>query len=155
VKKWQGVEKKRKMEKGHWEEGTLKQRAMRNEWINKNSKRDYTISGIGSNAAKEIIIWFSLCHRYYGGVGSKGRRRQQQQLQQLQKHHNPSLLKAVMPHWVFQHLTTRTNHFLHSAPIFVYLQGWYNSNVLRSCNSWVFFNVHLHSNTSKHTSIKQ
>lgn len=53
------------------------------------------------------------------------------------------VLKAVMPHRVFQHITTRAHNFLHSATIFVYLECWYNPHVLSMCNSRTLINVDL------------
>ena len=53
------------------------------------------------------------------------------------------VLKAVMPHRVFQHFANQAHNFLHPATIFVYLECWYNPHTLSICSCSTFIYFHL------------
>lgn len=138
--------------KGKEMEGEWNQRAMRNEWINRNRNKEliylpqfqwHWLLTRGYCVVPSIMSQTTSSLSMVGRKRCATRRGWKKNGRQNSNIRYGRFLKTVMPHRGLQNFWTRTNHFLYSAALFVNLERRYNPHILSNCNSRGLLHIHL------------
>lgn len=128
------------------------QRAMRNEWINRNRNKEliylpqfqwHWLLTRGYCVVPSIMSQTTSSLSMVGRIRCATRRGWKKNGRQNSNIRYGRFLKTVMPHRGLQNFWTRTNHFLYSAALLVNLERRYNPHILSNCNGWGLLHIHL------------
>lgn len=138
--------------KGKEMEGEWNQRAMRNEWMNRNRNKEliylpqfqwHWLLTRGYCVVPSIMSQTTSSLSMVGRKRCATRRGWKKNGRQNSNIRYGRFLKTVMPHRGLQNFWTRTNHFLYSAALFVNLERRYNPYILSNCNGRGLLHIHL------------